>query len=250
MMHMTKKIPFVPDRRIEAAAERLLDEFSPVCLRTPGPVPVDDLAEKHLRLQLDFDDLNPGKAEPRELGKLFCGKRSVVIDQRLDPETNPHALGRYRFTLGHEVGHWRLHLPYLDNPEQTRINVDGKPAPDFICRDPSAEQSRSPVEIQANKFASYLLMPREAVLAAWRDIHSTDRLTPRDLLAIGDSADLRTAPGFAGEFADDDRLLRCKRFVARPFADKFEVSLTAMVIRLEGMNLFQAADSAQLSLIG
>ncbi|MBK8008612.1 MAG: ImmA/IrrE family metallo-endopeptidase [Rhizobiales bacterium] len=32
-----------------------------------------------------------------------------MIDDSLDPEENPSMLGRYRFTLAHEIGHWRLH---------------------------------------------------------------------------------------------------------------------------------------------
>ena len=110
----------------------------------------------------------------------------ILNDTRVSSfEANP---GLQRFTVAHEVGHWLFHadearsatLPMLD---ATRT----------LCHD----GARTPAEIQADLFASYLLMP-------------TDRLRP----------ELPPSPW------------RGWPTVYR-LAGKFAVSPTAMVVRLE-----------------
>ena len=43
---------------------------------------------------------------PDVLGALWVNERQIYIDQALDPEEYQGALGRFRFTLAHEIGHW------------------------------------------------------------------------------------------------------------------------------------------------
>lgn len=54
--------------------------------------------------------------------------------------------GQKRFAIAHELGHWRMHrgtsLAHFDTPEQL------------------ADYRRSPVEVEANAFASEVLMPK------------------------------------------------------------------------------------------
>ena len=100
---------------------------------------------------LDLGTLWENDLEAEVLGLLIPGRRLVVINQRhrADFERNP---GLYRFTLGHEIGHWLLHC------EDARANnmqlIDGERT---LCR----QGSREPIEIQAEKFASYLLAPTD-----------------------------------------------------------------------------------------
>lgn len=121
------------------------------------------------------------------LGALRAEDRVVMLnDQRIpDFEKTP---GLERFTGGHEVGHWICHgdearsgvLPMMEGGRTW-------------CRDGSKE----PTEIQADRFASYLLMP-------------TDRLRPL----------LPTSPwrGWPAVYR---------------LAETFGVSATAMIVRLE-----------------
>jgi hypothetical protein len=83
-------------------------------------------------------------------------------------------LGFYRFTLGHEIGHWDLHCdPVREGGETLFRDVEH-----LVCRrlvfgrdDPPAEfltarQARR--EYQANLYATYLLAPAHVFQAAYR----------------------------------------------------------------------------------
>ena len=77
----------------------------------------------------------------------------------VNPEVYPEQLGRYRFSLGHEVGHWRLHRNVM---AERRLANSNQLA--FICR--QSDAVTVPVEWQAETFASFLLPPRGRV---WRN---------------------------------------------------------------------------------
>ena len=52
-------------------------------------------------------------AGPDILGAIWVDKEIILIDRSLDPKDNPSMQGRYRFSVAHEIGHWRLHRPYV-----------------------------------------------------------------------------------------------------------------------------------------
>ena len=121
------------------------------------------------------------------LGALKADEAMVILNEaRLsDFQANP---GLERFTVGHEVGHWLFHADDARNAALPMLE-GGR----TWCRD----GSREPAEIQADLFASYLLVP-------------TDRLRP-----------LLPSPPWRGW---------------RPvyeLAETFVVSATAMIVRLE-----------------
>ena len=151
--------------------------------------------------------------------QLWVNEKRVGIDRRLDPVRNPAMLGRYHFTLAHEAGHWRLHRHLFQRrANQLSLLPEGVDRPEYICRSSDTD----PIEYQANRFASCLLMPREMIsrLArmAWR--HGPD-------LPARPSAE-------SGDHATDEMLLQD---AVRPLAAKFQVSPEAMRIRSEGMGL-------------
>jgi hypothetical protein len=127
------------------------------------PVPVDDITTYHLALRLGFDDLHKTlnrpmlRGQPDILGAIWVEKELVLIDRHLDPKSNPSILGRYRFSVAHEVGHWRLHRSYVArDPDQTAL-FEAPTEPTVICR---ISQENEPIEWQANFFASCLLTRR------------------------------------------------------------------------------------------
>ena len=170
---MAIKVKFLREDEIEKDAELLLAEYEdtigePIKL----PVPVDDITTYHLALQLGFDDLHKTlnrpmlRGQPDILGAIWVEKELVLIDRHLDPKNNPSMLGRYRFSVAHEVGHWRLHRSYVArDPNQTAL-FEVSTGPTVICR---ASQENEPVEWQANFFGSCLLMPRRRVHDAWKE---------------------------------------------------------------------------------
>ena len=161
------KVPTRSLEAIEREAERLLAEYEETISSKVTPaVPVDEIAVHHLALKLEFADLHDVLKVPRYgtgvdvLGAMFFEHSAILIDNSLNPEADPAKLGRYRFSVGHEVGHWWLHRDVM--ARRRRTNPD---QPDFICR--QSEFVTVPVEFQAENFASCLLMPRRLVLDEW-----------------------------------------------------------------------------------
>jgi Zn-dependent peptidase ImmA (M78 family) len=242
---MTKKVPYLTPEAIEQDAAALLDEYA----RARGvvivpPIPIEDILEKHLKLGIEFDDTHSLFGIPRSgtapdiLGAMFFKEERIVIDESLDPEEHPAMEGRYRFTLAHEGGgHWRLHRRYFNyNPEQAEL-FEGPVTPSVICR---SSQVKEPVEWQADYYASCLLMPRKLLFAAW------DEMFPdRKQRVIAPSAtinhpfvevtQMKLLLGRKPVWTEsiDEALER----IARPLAEQFLVSPTAMRIRLERLGL-------------
>jgi len=162
-------------------------------------------------------------------GALWVNKKLVGIDQRLDPGSYPAMLGRYRFTLAHEAGHWRLHRQlFQKKANQLTLLPENAERPDYICRSGSTE----PIEYQANRFASCLLMPRDMVKRGWHEWRGN--MDPMYL------ADLR---GERCDHSTDEMFLED---AVRPLAVIFQVSPEAMRIRSEGMGLLLRKKEASL----
>ena len=178
---MTLRVPYIAEESIERDAEALLARIC-ACQRTwrsSRQFPIEDIVEKHLKLHVEFDDLHRLLGVPRGgfgtepdiFGAIWLETGEIVIDESLDPEERPAMEGRYRFTLGHEGGgHWRLHRPLVEEHGSER-HSSGDTRQPVVCR---SSQSKERVELQANLYASCLLMPRKLVLQAWRDRFGND----------------------------------------------------------------------------
>lgn len=222
---MARRSDYIPEEHIESAAMELLvsygRKFGAV---TAPPVPVDEILEAHLGLVLDLDDLPALLGKPGVLGATWVQTKRVVIDQSLDPSEFPERLGRYRFTVSHEIGHWELHRqPYVVDPAQGRLFDDGG-KPSIVCRAGTKDRK----EWQADCFAGHLLMPREMVLRAWKKQQGA--IAP--YIAVDEIADMTARWGLG----DDERPTVQ---AARDLAQVFHVSGQAMQIRLIGLGLIK-----------
>ncbi|HXI72517.1 MAG TPA: ImmA/IrrE family metallo-endopeptidase [Verrucomicrobiae bacterium] len=117
--------------RAEGTAYRIIQDY---CWDTPAPVPVEDIAMDRGILCLE------AKLTGCLARLVRKGQRGIIrTDSKIREE------GRKRFAIAHELGHWFLHE---------------KESQFFVC---TAEQMRdykgSPVEVEANLFASELLLP-------------------------------------------------------------------------------------------
>jgi hypothetical protein len=74
--------------------------------------------------------------------------------------------GRYRFSVAHEIGHWRLHRPYVAKDPNRAALFDAPSEPTVVCR---TSQENEPIEWQANFYSSCLLMPRRRVRYEWKE---------------------------------------------------------------------------------
>ena len=215
-------VPYLPEVRIERDADVLIAQFAqgrgaPVV----APVPVEEILEFHLGLTFAIEDLSELLGARGVLGAIWFNERIVRVDTRLDPSENPSQLGRYRFTLAHEIGHWQLHRPYYREDPTQGVLFDGRGQPAFVCR----TGDKPPVEWQADTYASYLLMPKPLVVAAWQDWRGS-----LDAVVL---ADIPPSVAVAGR---DPANVTLDRF-CKPLAERFEVSAEAMRIRLEKLGL-------------
>jgi Zn-dependent peptidase ImmA (M78 family) len=240
--------PRVPVRNkafIEREADRLLEEYvAETGSEIEGTaIPVEEIARYHLCLQLGFADLHDVLDLPKYdggpdiLGAVFFEQSAILIDDCLNPEIHPEQLGRYHFSLAHEVGHWRLHREVL-----ARRRSANAEHPAFICRQSEAETV--PVEWQAETFASYLLLPRARVLEQWRALRGSDEPFAFDVASHGSPRLRRLWFGLAsdGQEARALHARECARLfdaLAADFAKMFAVSTSAMRVRLEGLKLLQ-----------
>lgn len=78
-----------------------------------------------------------------------------MIDESLDPSRDQNTLGRYRFTISHEIGHIRLHGGYLTG----------------LAITPDSDMLTGPtiLDEQVDRFASLPLMPEAVVQQAWAE---------------------------------------------------------------------------------
>jgi len=217
------KVPFLPEKRIEDEAQLLLAEWAekhPAI--TAPPVPIDDILELHLELSFCLADLRTELGHPDVLGGIWFGDRMIKVDQSLDPTITPKLLGRYRFTLAHEVAHWLLHRQHLMDDPTAKSLFEANCEPAFVQRSGVS----APEEIQANAFAACLLMPRQMVFDVWSQWRGSDGPVAIGDLPVGDYHSDRQANE---EMAMDQ--------FCKPLADRFEVSAQAMRYRLQKLDL-------------
>ena len=253
---MTLQVPYLTDETIERDAEALLAQFAHARgMAIRAPIPIEDIVEKHLKLHVEFDDLHRllgvphsgFKMVPDIVGAIWLETGEIVLDESLDPEVRPTIEGRYRFTLAHEGGgHWRLHRRLVQaNSGQESLFGDARQP--IVCR---SSQSKERVELQADLYASCLLMPRKLIIQAWRDRFGNDHprvLRRRDRIVTLSDVDETIAAAVRSfdQGRDDEVLEHC----ARPFAEQFMVSPIAMRIRLERLGLLHREVPRQQSLL-
>lgn len=216
-------VPFLHEKQIEAEAQVLLEEYAQEHgWQISAPVPVENIIELYLKLGFGIEDLKALLNVPDVLGAIWFKEKEIKVDIHLDPTGNSRLLGRYRFTLAHEAGHWRLHRQYyVEDPNQGKL-FDGRGQPAFVCR----SSVRPRAERQADMFAGCLLMPREVLRSAWQQWRGNlDPIAVQQLPVVAHHAEAKRNENVAME-----------QF-CRPLADQFEVSAEAMRIRLENLGL-------------
>lgn len=128
--------------RARAAARELITRFA---VKTP-PVPVERIA-RAMKIRVQYAPLD---------GDL-SGMVAMQDDVPVIGINALHHPNRQRFTLAHEIGHFILHRNLIEGS----VHVDKQ----ILHRDIMAEAGTDWREIEANAFASELLMP-DALLEA------------------------------------------------------------------------------------
>jgi hypothetical protein len=236
---MTMFVPYLSVEQIERDADALLAEFAQARgIVMALPIPIEDIIEKHLKLHVEFDDLQRLLGVPRGpdgeadiFGAMVFKECRIVLDESLDPEEDPRRENLYLSTLAHEgCGHWRLHR-HLFKTDATSL-FD---APSVVCR---TTQRKERCEWQAQFHASCTQMPRNLVIGAWHErFGNTKPLVLRNKFALPASLGDDIVQAF-NSFREGSENWDFENY-ALYFAKKFKVSVIAMRIRLEQIGLLQ-----------
>lgn len=142
------QVPYISREEIEAKALQTLTAAG--ALRVPVPL---DLLAHRMGLSLEGTELGDGVS-----GVLVVdgGKGSIGYSAK-------EAEVRQRFTVAHEIGHFKMHL----QAEGTNLFIDKT----YVYRDQASSTGEVRQEIQANMFAAALLMPKELLL---RELEQVD----------------------------------------------------------------------------
>jgi DNA helicase-2/ATP-dependent DNA helicase PcrA len=145
-------------------ARLALEEWSRDCAPLVLPIPVEDIADLMCRLAIDTTDALPTNMA----GRLYVVERIIEVRRN---DITP----RQRFTIAHEVGHYRMHVlaeklhltGFLCSSEAVMLGespATSMPLPGFTTDQPVVAKQLDPrdlrrIEIEANTFAAELLMP-------------------------------------------------------------------------------------------
>ena len=218
---------------IESEAEKLLRAFSQSTELPGPPTPIEDMLERFFGVHLGFDDLHRRFGRPSILAVLSVdtkGTYELLVDESLDPVEHPKKEGRFHFTVAHEVAHFHLHLPFMTGQIVAGKMVLSAVSPN-LTRD--STQQRTPLEIQADRFAGCLLMPAGQIQSAWDEL--TDSLGPLTMSRTRNE-DKRAPLAYCERRRNHPHLLDAKIDSLEPIlialARRFVVSKAAMEIRL------------------
>ena len=128
------------------------------------PVPIEDIIERTMGLSILYDEIEE-PAGTKILGALSPSDRLIVLNEQ-HVDLFEEVVGPEKFTLAHELGHW---LYDAEDPNQLSFDYTAS-TDDVFCyhRDGSEKLSDTARirEINANGFASCLLMPKHLIMAA------------------------------------------------------------------------------------
>lgn len=181
---MTKAV-YYRDQVLETIARRAIKAHNPELLSSPRAIPIEEIIGT-LGLEIDYqyirnngrilgetvfdDTLIPVYDKDGGQYALISVKRgTIIIDAGL---LAPRRIGRLRFTLAHELGHWLIHQDIYTGSGESAAMTD-KPM--------KSSEADTVIERQADRLASYLLMPSGQVKMAFN--HNRNRTDCVDMLA-------------------------------------------------------------------
>lgn len=221
-------VPWLPKKKIADFASNLIEHYAHIIQRdVHPPIPIEDIIERGLNLQLGFANLRKKLEMNDVLGATFIRQRRICIDESLLSDKSE---GRLCFTFAHEIGHWILHRKLIQHACRA-ISSDG-----FIfCR---LQDAKKPIEWQADYFASCLLMPAEHVRDTFCHIFGHRPLVIYNLKS-----------SFCGPISFDPCVENWPVIAAtvKDTGGFTNVSKQAMIIRLQELGLVKNETSARLS---
>lgn len=188
-------VPILSKDEIDAYAMSLLAEYDKGLVGSVQPVPIEDIVECHLSLDVDYKHLSLDESILGQMTfsdgytKVFnlktgeeefirTNKGTIIVEDNLLQDERQE--GRLRFTYAHEASHWVLHRHrYETNENQGSLFDENVEAAAVRCLSRNIENDRvfsrlkgktatdeDWLEWQADYMASAILMPKRPFLAA------------------------------------------------------------------------------------
>ena len=146
---------YISDDEIEERAEEFLAEHLP---QREIPIPIEEIIE--VDLGIEILPIRAFATRYGIVGYLSNDMQTLVVDE----DTMRRYPARYRFTLAHELSHLLLHGDYIQQ-EFPESEMTWKEK--LLKRDPKIH---SRMEVQANRMAGALLVPRNELAIAWDEV--------------------------------------------------------------------------------
>tara|TARA_B110000090_G_scaffold188823_1_gene219358 strand:+ start:52 stop:690 length:639 start_codon:yes stop_codon:yes gene_type:complete len=205
--------PVLSDDEIERLAHDFRSQaLEGLALNSCGAVPVEQIAEQYLGYELEFvgdDGALPGDV----IGGIDFDANTIIINSSIESH-----LGRYSFTIAHEIAHHVLHRDLF---------LKARSGASIMCR---GGKKRPIEEVQADRFAEALLMPANLIEEHHRKVKNENIFKPTNQMSM------------ASKIIESSQLNN--------------VSISAMVVRLNHLgltprsHLFQWVFSLMRKLVG
>jgi len=159
-------VGWLPKSAIAQSALEVLEGYE-ILIGDPvrPPIPIEQIIERYLGLNLSFEDLETRLGMEDVLGATYIKTKKICINEKLLQDKNE---GRMMFTCAHEAGHWVLHRHYVQQVQRSSQCAEG-----IVCR---TRNARLPIEWQADYFASCLLMPEQEVKRAFSRVWNEEEM--------------------------------------------------------------------------
>ena len=120
---------YIPAQKIEDEAMSVLAAYAQK-YKEPitAPVPIEEILDCLYDVTIEAAALRAKYQNDDVLAEFLVGRnrKVILIDQTIHPDFNADKEGRYRFTLGHETGHWILHQHLLASVNTDNLFDDYK----------------------------------------------------------------------------------------------------------------------------
>ena len=222
------RVKYLPEADIEFAANDLLKSFESKYGKIDGyKIPVEDIAERYMGYSFEMDDLDAqlGSEEVEVHGCINFDSKLITINSKLDPTENPQFIGRFKSTLGHEVGHDILHKTQIIQARSQFELFAGAPANDMLCKKSDSKES---IEWQADRLSWYLLLPKYKMFDLWYELTGSFKPLPMSILTKKFRSDTKIW------LSEQDRAEITLKDLAR---NKLEVSAKSFLLRLQNLGL-------------
>ena len=159
--------PVLSDDEIERQADDFRSQsLESLALKSGGAVPVEQIAEQYLGYELEFvgdDGALPGDV----IGGIDFDANTIIINSSIESH-----LGRYSFTIAHEIAHHVLHRDLF---------LKARSGDSIMCR---GGKVRPIEEVQADRFAEALLMPANLIEEHHRKVKNENIFKPTNQMSM------------------------------------------------------------------